>query len=176
MHTKFPTGKVIWLFIFFGIGFGFLATFSWEMYRDMRHAQISLGFTPVEATISQNTLEPRPDGERLALTYTYTIDGATYTGSRYTFGLEGRDFGEFSEHPAAKDIRHFQKQNPAGSQITIFVNPTDPTDATVVRGHVYLWYEILFLSIITIAFGTGLYLTVFFPRWAAKNIESSDPS
>lgn len=176
MKKKFPTGKVIWLCIFFGVSSAFLATLSWMMYQDIRHAQASLNFIPVQATLIENNLLSKPDGKRLAIAYTYAIDGATYTGSRYKFGVENREFGEFSKHPAAKDIRRFHKQNPAGSQITVFVNPADPSDATVVRGHVYLWYEILALTLMTTMFGIGLYLTVFFPRWAAKNIESSDPS
>lgn len=146
------------------------------MYQDMRQAQQSLSFIPVQAVIEQNNLQPKPDGERLALTYTYTIDGTTYTGSRYMFGIENRDFGKLSKHPTAKNIRQFHEKNPTGSQVIVYVNPTDPSDATVVRGHAYLWYEILFLSIITIAFGTGLYLALLFPRWSAKNFESSDPS
>lgn len=176
MKPKFPTGKVIFLLIFFGVGFGFLATFSWMMHTDISQARQSLNFVPVEAIIQDNTLQPRPDGERLILAYTYTVDGSSYTGWRYKFGLEGRDFAEFSKHPAAQKIRRFHKDYPVGSKITVFVDPRNPAEATVIRGHVYQWYEVLFLTIITAAFGIGLFTSILAPRFAAKHFESSDPS
>jgi hypothetical protein len=176
MKPKFPTGKVVFLFIFFGIGFGFLATSSWMMHADISQARQSLNFVPVEAVIQNNTLQPRPDGERLVLAYTYTIDGKTYTGSRYNFGIEERDFGEFSKHPMAQEMRRFHQNNPVGTQITVFVDPRNPAEATIIRGHVYQWYEVLFLTIITAAFGVGLFTSILAPRFAAKHFESSDPS
>ncbi|HEX5276784.1 MAG TPA: DUF3592 domain-containing protein [Fluviicoccus sp.] len=58
------------------------------------------------------------------LGYRYTVDGNTYHGSRYHYGIMPSSRGA---------LREMAKPYDYGQEVTVYVNPKDPADAVLVR-------------------------------------------
>ena len=93
------------------------------------------------------------------ITFAYTVGGRTYEGTRY----------DLSAAPDMRlhDIEDVMRRYPAGARRTCYVNPRDPSDATLTRGA----YRSLTFGLAPIVFfAAGLFLFIrvraVFPRAA----------
>lgn len=93
-------------------------------------------WTATQATMTQcEVVEGRKGSKRLEVSYDYTFDGRSYTGTRFGFS-DGASKDEWAARFAA------------GSTVTCFVNPTNPGQAMLQRemGMVYWFLPGCFLA------------------------------
>lgn len=67
-------------------------------------------------------------GYESVLAYTYTVDGRTYTGDRYSVRLRQKDARERAE------VAEFLRPFPEGKRVQVFYNPENPRDAVLRQG------------------------------------------
>ena len=105
-------------------------------------------------TVSEPADLPLRKTNRWKLEYSYTADGRTYTGTRYSFDHDGRYYRDEMDRVLA--------EFPVGARVSVAYNPADPADAALrpgQPGHLFEWVGILlagtvgvFLTVITILF------------------------
>ncbi|MCB1058252.1 MAG: DUF3592 domain-containing protein [Acidobacteria bacterium] len=110
----------------------------------------------VETDVSSNTGATRAQRKRHhryypQVNYTWTVDGESYSGSRYTLGTTYEKFRERS------DAREAAKQFPAGSAIPVYYDPKDPSQAVLDPSSSFAIYIPLLLGLFfAAASGLGL--------------------
>jgi hypothetical protein len=85
----------------------------------------SLRWLPAPGTVQHAEIKPGGRMPALYLTYTYQVDGRTFTGTRYRFGEIGEGSSLVPGTPAVWR---------PGQPITVHYNPSAPERATVVTG------------------------------------------
>jgi len=124
-----------------------------RLVRDARTVQYP--FAEGVITVSEPLDLPLSKMNYWRLEYTYTVDGRTYTGTRYAFA------GDSKYH---RDELHWvMAAFPVGGRVPVAYNPADPTDAALrpaQPGHLFEWVGILlagtvvvFLAVIAVIFG-----------------------
>jgi len=146
------------LFVTLAAGMGaFLLLFGLVQQRQALALQT---WTPVTGSVLASELHSRTewkDGLQRTLympniTYTYTVGGRAYTSNRYSLGAE-------TEWSKPQFVESQLKKHPAGSQVTVYYNPTAPAEAVLARrlsGGWLVWA--LALGLLTLAaFSAGLW-------------------
>ncbi len=177
MRTTIHYGSALPYQIFFSIGFAFLLPLflmmAYAVYCSVAAAQT---FVQVDAVVLENTIVSRGDGSALLLGYIYEVNGVRYRSSRYSFGLEYVGMSMPANNAREREVVAFQKQYPPGTQIRPYLNPRDPSEATVLLSHAYFWYELLLIALVAFSFGVGCTISICYPRKAEKYFKFSDPS
>lgn len=116
--------------VLFGIYFAFLASDSnsWPQVE----GTVSNSRVRINSSVDQtNRAFSENDSDRTyypELTYSYTVDGQTYSSSRYALGESAPDFKEREEAQAAASAQ------PAGSNVNVYYDPADPSSAVLRTG------------------------------------------
>jgi len=101
---------------------------GFSQYRSVRDAHTTTG-TVTDVEMERYESGVRTSGETTTyepqVTYTYTVDGETYTGDDIAFGSE---FDTNSRERATDLVSQFE----AGSSVTVYYNPADPDQAYLI--------------------------------------------
>lgn len=84
-----------------------------------------------------------------SITYRWTVDGQTYTGSQYQVGTTAPKFDEPEQAQAEAD------KHPAGSAIPVFYDPANPSTAVLAREVSSGVYAPLALGFVMLVLGAG---------------------
>jgi hypothetical protein len=96
---------------------------------------------------TQRQRESRQKTVFFNVNYRYTVDGTEYVGNRIQPGT----FGMIS----AANKRDFEQRFPVGTQVPVYVDPSDPNTAVLVRG----WSHVTtMLSVLSLFFATGCWI------------------
>ncbi|MFW6201343.1 MAG: DUF3592 domain-containing protein [Gemmatimonadota bacterium] len=118
----------------------------------------SLDWTPVEGTIVSSEVDReirtrrRSGGGRTSHTvwirradYEYEVDGRVFRGDRVSFEIEGTTNRD--------SARAWVDRHPAGTPVTVLVDPDDPTASVLERGDGRLYWFFLGFGVCVILFG-----------------------
>ena len=113
--------------------------------------------TVVSATVeSRTSMRSQSAGQRQrqrefypSFTYRWTVDGTTYTGSRYQLGANAESYYFADREKAREEV----EKHPAGTAIPVFYDPDDPSQAVLVRAVSAGVYVPLPLGLIMMALG-----------------------
>jgi hypothetical protein len=148
----------------------FLAVVAWREGREQR------SWRPVEATVVDTTLESRAGdfpaggigaGENVSLDTFARPTTYYFSQVRYRYVAEGKEResthmgglqGESNLHDLMKKkVAGLQRRFPPGAVVAAYVNPNDPNDAVLIRGHP-AWVSPLFAGLgAVILLGCALY-------------------
>lgn len=117
-------------------------------------------WTPLEAVVLKSMVKSHPGDDSTTysvyIAYRYTLDGRAYEGDRYRF-----TGGSSSGYQAKAAV---VQQHPAGSPLTVYVDPADPTESVVLRNA----GASLYLGLIPIVFAVfGFFFLFLLSRGAA---------
>jgi hypothetical protein len=107
-----------------------------RLVRDVRTVQYP--FAEGVIAVSEPRDLPLSKMNYWKLEYTYTVDGRTYTGTRYSFTGDDRYFRD--------DLLRILAKFPVGGRVSVAYNPDDPADAALrptQPGHLFEWVGIL---------------------------------
>jgi len=139
--TSKTTGIVVGFVLLAG---GIVGSYYFAVQPTMRWvAAQSWPATPAVVEVSRVLSKSDDDGTtyKVDILYRYDIAGQTYRSNNYDFS-----FGSSSGRRGKQQIVN---QHPVGSSITAYINPNDPTDATVDRA--YHWLMLLGLIPVAVA-------------------------
>ncbi|MCX5660742.1 MAG: DUF3592 domain-containing protein [Planctomycetota bacterium] len=123
----------------FFIGLGVWGLFSFNNVVTILAART---WTPTRCTIESSAIVPSGTNRRgpvlrLAIHYTYVINGKTHGSDRYDCDADG---------PSGNRAKQITELHPAGSETTCYVNPQDPSQAMLERE--FRWIHLLDLLVI----------------------------
>lgn len=151
-----------WLLRVLGFGFsavGLLATW-FILVGPVMQIQRAKSWMPVPGTVVASRVVAHRGTDsttyRVEMRYEYEVDGRTLRGDRYHF-MTGSSSGR-SGKQAIVDA------HPPGKEITVYVNPADPSDAVVERGYpTELWFGLIPLAFCVA--GAAMFVASFYrPR------------
>lgn len=121
-----------WSFVPFGILVGAIASicssiYRWNLARSVKSWQAAAGVI-VRTAVEVGSGDPG-NSYFPVVVYEYSYGGRSYRGSQVTLDMTPESFG-FARRSNAEEIR---EGYPAGSAVTVFVNPTNPGQAALDR-------------------------------------------
>lgn len=139
-----------WVFL------GLALLLTWGVYRQFSTAQNSKNWPFVTGQVTEFEIRNRPaDNSLIArIRYTYTVEGSSYTGTRFTL-----DNGETGIRQVARRLDAY----PQGHTITVYYNPDNPSQAVLEPGvsvnslmitsMAYLFFVLVIVLLSVISFG-----------------------
>ncbi len=121
-----------------GVFVGFL------VYGFARSADAKRRFVPVEGRVISSEVDSSHDSDGTTygfkIRYSYEAGGGTHEGDRYAFGA-------MSSSDGLSRARRLAQEHPAGTAITVYVDPRKPSESVVVRDpDPSLYFMVLFLT------------------------------
>ncbi|MGB5336666.1 MAG: DUF3592 domain-containing protein, partial [Woeseiaceae bacterium] len=152
---------------FFAVGVWML----WDITGTLYDASQMRSWVPVDATLSQGGYETRSgddsDTYEAYAVYSYSYDGALYTGSRVSLSDGGDNIGSYQQETG----RRLQAVAASGGALLVHVDPEAPENSIIDRN--VRWGLIGFKSIFLFVFGGfGLGLIIFV--WRARPEKDAD--
>jgi hypothetical protein len=153
-----PVGK-IFTTLFFGVFLGLGSWFAWLVAAGFVRAASTYAWPESRCSIDASGVEERPGAGDEAyvfrVRYHYAAGGARYTSVRYRFGYSGG-----SDVAAAQRLT---LRYPPGAETPCYVDPDDPTEATLERPNLWTGLMVLF-PLIFVAVGGGGIAYTWWPR------------
>lgn len=130
--------------------------------KPLLRQQAARRWTPVEAVVLTSTVKSHRGDDSTTysvyIAYRYEVDGRAYEGDRYRF-ISSSSSGREAKAAVVR-------QHPAGSRITVYIDPADPTESVVLRDAgaglylglipiVFALFGFLFLMLVLRATGPG---------------------
>lgn len=110
------TIALVFALLFVAVG-GYL---TYDHYRQQRQHE------PVDGEIIETNLTHSRDGADPHISYRYTVEGTQYTSSNICPGQ--------GDHGCHGDARTVVDRYESGQQVTVYVDPDDPSDAYLLHG------------------------------------------
>ncbi len=156
---------------FLGMGLLFAAFIGREIFGEMQSwmwtavdCQIVASRVDDGTAVEKTSRSNRPGGAfYFEVKYTYQVEGKTYTSERCQF----KDSG-FSDYGKAAQL---VAKYPAGSSTRCYVNPANPSEAVLKRGHP-LYPLVLLFPLVFVAIGAGGIYFQWRPKPAKSEVES----
>lgn len=153
MNALSRTQRILALLVSVGCHVAMVAVVVPRLVRDAR--TIRYPFAEGTITVSEPRDLPLHKMNDWKLEYTYTVDGRTYTGTRFSFAGDIKYFRD--------DLPRVLAEFPVGGRVPVAYDPDDPTVAALrpaQPGHLFEWVGILLagtvvalLAVVAIVFG-----------------------
>ena len=129
---------LLFMSVFYLIGFGLLGYGVWNAWWSLRAASWPVALVTItQLSVEENIKLQEDPTYNVKVQYTYTVDGATYEGSRLAFGYMGSNYKN-----AHDEI--YQKLKEAKG-VNVRYDPSDPSVSSLSFGlHRSIWIVILF--------------------------------
>jgi hypothetical protein len=141
----------LFLLAFLAMGLWFSGLMVYAFYRSVR----TYAWDPAECLIVKSGVEEHPEAAeaseayRFQVLYTYEVAGARFTSDRYRPGYSGSsDIGE---------ARRLADLYPHGSRVACYVDPAQPSSATLRRPSLWFGFFIALPLLFVAVGGGGIY-------------------